>query len=171
MGVINIPNQSKAKKFYFVYDGDCRFCHRTAVWLNKDITSFQSIQSQFAGEMFSKFKIDPLRANREAIWISIEGEVKYGPFAISAALAHGTLVRQIMAKIIDFYFFKIPVKFFYARIARRRKFFWVGKSSCAVNSFPIADNYELKNIDVPKYIYIYFVSIIATRLFIYFADF
>ena len=166
MGIVDVPDPLTVKKSYLVYDGDCRFCHRTAVWLNKDIISFQSIQSQFAGEMFLKFRINPRRADGEAIWISSEGEVKYGPFAISAALAQGNLIRQLMAKFIDFYLFKIPVKFVYARIARKRKFFWIGNSSCTVNSLSIADNNELKNKNTLIYIYIVFQLILPSCLYV-----
>ncbi len=117
---------------YFIYDGDCAFCTRMTSLIAGSKPSFQILASQNAKTLLSQNNIPFGLTEIVAIWISSKGNVKYGPFAISAALKQGNFCRKFLGKIIDSYPLRKLAAIVYARVAKKRRLIWWKNSSCAV---------------------------------------
>ena len=129
---LNIEKDRNRGDSFFVYDGDCSFCHSTAMRLAKGNVSFEIITSQKASPLFIKHTIDPQRAAVEAIWIDSDGNSRFGAFAISAALSQGGIFRRSLSNLIELSFLRPIIVRSYRFIAKRRRILGFKKSQCTL---------------------------------------
>jgi predicted DCC family thiol-disulfide oxidoreductase YuxK len=118
---------------YFIYDGDCAFCLRMTNLIAGSTPGFQILASQNAKVLLLQNSIPFDVTENEAIWISSEGDTKYGPCAISAALKQGNLQRRCLGRIIDSYPLRKPARVVYARIAKKRRIFGWKDTNCTLD--------------------------------------
>lgn len=153
---LEIGREKNRGASFFVYDGDCSFCHSTAMRLAKGNVSFEIITSQKAGPLLIKHTIDPQRAAVEAIWIDSHGKSRFGAFAISAALSQGGIFRRSLSNLIELSFLRPVIVRGYSFIAKRRRIIGFKKSQCTLYTQTI-DSRKKKVNGVNLYLWIQFL--------------
>ena len=142
-----LKNRAKLRqpRGYFIYDGDCSFCTRSAKLIAGKNPQFNVVASVNCIDLLAEHDIDKRLTEEVAIWISSSGEVKLGAFAIAAALKKGNVLKRILGVFIDTFPIKYFAKVIYRQIAKRRKFFRWGESSCAVMPSSTSKHVEAKS--------------------------
>jgi predicted DCC family thiol-disulfide oxidoreductase YuxK len=155
-------------KGYFIYDGDCSFCMRSTKLIAGTTPNFNVVASINCIELLAKHNIEKRLTEEVAIWISSSGEVKLGAFAIAAALKKGNFFRGILGVIIDTFPINYLAKAVYRQIAKRRKFFRWGESSCAVKPSSTAKHIKMKSrIEFTARIFLTWQFLLPSLLFLW----
>lgn len=153
---------------YFIYDGDCSFCTRSTKFIAGTTPHFNAVASVNCIELLAKYGIDKRLTEEVAIWISSSGEVKLGAFAIAAALKKGNVLKRILGIIIDIFPINYLAKAVYRQIAKRRKFFGWGESSCAVISSSTAKQIKMNSrIEFTGHIFLIWQFLLPSVLYIW----